>query len=149
MPRCLIPTLLLLVACTGGSDKDSTPSGDIDTGTTNADACGPGPTRLSGWTVAFARSSDEIETYRFGEGTFAREIMAGEASENTGTWVWSDAPACTLALTHAEVPPDWPETFTSTYVLAWTGMTTGTFSMTRTFEDGFTYSGTGSVTVLP
>lgn len=144
--RPLLPLLPLLAACAGGTAKPADTATDSGTAT---DGCSAGPATLEGLAVSFARSETEIEIYRFADGTFTRDIMAGEASENTGTWTWAGTPDCTLALAHAAVPPDWPEAFASTYVIAWSSATAGTFTVTRTFPDGFVYEGSGTAAVVP
>lgn len=148
--RFVIATLAL-AGCGEGKDGGSAdPVDSADASASPGDAdCGAGPSTLDGLAVAFARSATEVEVYRFGPGTFTRDLAPGELSENTGTWTWTGAPDCRLDLAHAAVPPDWPEAFASEYVVGWTSGSEGTFSMTRTFSDGFTFSGTGSVEVLP
>ena len=148
MRTVIVSSLVRVVGCTGGKTNSATTVG-ADTARGSDDGCTSGPSTFDGLAVAFARSSTEIETYRFGAGQFTRDLMAGELSENTGTWTWSGSPDCVLELAHAAVPPDWPEAFTSVYVVRFSSATEGTFSVTRTFPDGFTYSGSGSVAVLP
>ncbi len=137
--RPLLAFLPLLAACSGGS-ADPTDTAD-DSGAASG-GCSAGPATLEGLAVSFARSETEVKLYRFAAGTFTRDLMAG-------TWTWAGAPDCTLDLAHAAVPPDWPEAFASTYVLAWSSATAGTFTVTRTFSDGFVYSGSGTAEVVP
>jgi hypothetical protein len=148
----LLPFALFLLAC-GDDPAASTTAAAGGTATsstgTGSSSCSAGPMTLDGLNVEFRRSDTEAEVYRFGAGTFTRDIAPGEASENTGTWTWKAEPECLLELSHAAVPPDWPETFTTRYVLAWESATAGTFAVTRTFADGFTFNDVGTVTVLP
>jgi hypothetical protein len=47
------------------------------------------------------------------------------------------------------VEPDWPESFTSTYVIAWSSATKGAFTMTRAFPRGPGFNAVGAAKVLP
>ncbi len=99
--------------------------------------------------MEFRRSELEAEVYHFGAGTFTRHLAPGELSEKTGTFAWAGSPQCQLTLNHAMVEPDWPEAFTSTYVVTWASTTEGTFTMTRMFSRRPGFNAAGAAKVLP
>ena len=81
-------------AAAGGAPAGGDPSGSVI-------ACDAGPASLEGLNIEFRRSELEAEVYRFGAGTFTRDLAPGELSENTGTFAWTGAPQCQLTLNHA------------------------------------------------